>query len=120
MNLTPSKLEYFLSEKNDYLVVSFLGAMNKLTAPEIEKCLEEAMARQARKFVLNFHDVIQVEPGAIAPLVRFQKALRDRPGEVRVCFLKPVFQRYLIDSGAIRPAEIAPNLLEALQSLTRG
>lgn len=116
MNLTPSKLQYFLSEKNDYLVVSFVGAMNKLTAPDIEKCLEEVLPKNARKFVLNFHDVIQVEPGAIAPLVRFQKAMRDKPGEVRVCFLKPTFQRYLIDSGAIRPAEIAQNLLEALQS----
>jgi len=110
------KLEYFISEKNDFLVVSFLGAMTKLTAPIIEKCIAEVITASAKKTVLNFHDVIQIEPGAIAPLVRLQKAVREKPGDLRLCFIKPVFLQYLHEAGAIRPAEISDNLLLALQS----
>jgi anti-anti-sigma regulatory factor len=112
------KLVYFLSEKNDFLVVSFVGFMNKTTAKAIEVCHEEVLKARARFVVLSFHDIQQLEPGAVPALVRLQRMIREKPGgEVRICFLHPSFQKFLQDSGAIRPNELSNNLLAALQSL---
>ncbi len=118
MNVQPPKLDYFISIKQDFLVVSFIGSMNKNTAAVIEKCREEVIASPARFVVLNFHDVIQLEPGAVPSIVRLELAVREKPGELQLCFLHPHFLKFLHDSGAIRPSEVSDNLLNALQSFS--
>ncbi len=115
----PQSLEYFVSEKQAFLVVSFLGSMTKLTSRVLEKCQSEILQSEAKRFVLSFHDVTQLEPSAIPFLVRMQKALRDKGAEIRVCFLKPEFKKLLIEAAAVRTPEVMANLIEALQSFKK-
>ncbi len=112
------KLEYFVSEKNDYLVVSLLGTLAKNTMVTLEKVQMEISKSSARQVVLNLHDLTRVEVGGIPGIVRLQKLIRDRPNShLRLCFLRPDIYKSLAEAGAVRPAEMADNLLEALKDL---
>src|SRR5689334_11659007 len=102
---SPGGLEFFISEKQDFLVVALLGTINKANAPLIEKCQLEVLTHSASYVVLSLHDVTQLDTGGIPALVRFQKAIRDKPAELRICFVKPEFHKILNGAGAIRPNE---------------
>lgn len=118
MNLDTEGLEYFVSAKPPFLVVSFVGAMTKASMPILEKCLTELdTKKELMLFVLNLHDVSRIETVALPPLTKMQKSVRDRNGLVRVCFLKPDLRHYLIEKAAIREGEIEANLIEALTNL---
>jgi anti-anti-sigma regulatory factor len=110
------KLEYFISEKNGYLVLSMVGSITKATLGVFERAQMELRKCEAQYIVLNFHDITRLDISGVPALVRLQKSLRERPAELRICFLKPDFLRMLVEAGAVRPPELADNLLEALRS----
>jgi anti-anti-sigma regulatory factor len=111
------RLEYFLSEKQGIVVVAFLGALSKATEAVVARCQSDIEAKaDLRAVVLTFHDIERIEPSGIPSLVRLQRAARDRT-ELKLCFLKPVFQRQLLESGAIRPPEVEDSLINALRNL---
>jgi anti-anti-sigma regulatory factor len=97
------KLDYFISRKQDFFVVSFVGALSKSTSEVLEKCQDEISASTERFYVLNFHDVSQIDISGVPSLVRLQKEVRDQ-------------EKLLIGAGAIREDEVTGNLLRALQS----
>jgi anti-anti-sigma regulatory factor len=111
------RLEYFLSEKQGILVVAFLGALSKATEAVVARCQGEIEARNGlQAVVLTFHDIERLEPSGIPSLVRLQRAARERAA-LRLCFLKPAYQKQLMDSGAVRPNELEDSLINALRSL---
>jgi anti-anti-sigma regulatory factor len=119
LSTTEAKLEFFVSEKNHFLVISLLGTLTKTTLPVLEKIQDELAQRDAKLIVLNCYDLHRVEVGGVPGIVRLQKMIRDRPStHLRICFLKPDISKFLMESGAVRPNELCNNLLEALKDLT--
>jgi anti-anti-sigma regulatory factor len=113
------KLEYFISEKQSFLVISLLGTVTKATIPAIDRCRDEALKSKASNVVISLHDVNTVEISGVPALIRLQKAMRDKPAELRLAFLKPSTAKSLLEAGAVRPDELADNLLAALQSFQK-
>src|SRR4051812_36730022 len=112
------KLEYFISEKNGYLVLSFVGDLTKATIGVCEKALLEISRLKPRFIVLNFHDLTRLDVSGIPTLVRMQKSLRERPAELRLCFMKPDIRKMMTEAGALRPAEFVSTLVDALRSFS--
>jgi anti-anti-sigma regulatory factor len=117
MSLDLNGLEYFLSEKTPFLVVSFVGVMSKSESDVIEQCQVEIEKRGGKLVAISLHDVKKIDAIAYPPLVKLQKSIRDRGGFVRVCFVRPELRRVLAERAVIRDHEISPNLLEALEAL---
>ncbi len=115
--ITANELSYLLSEKGPLLVISFLGPMTKAHEGVFAQCQEEIREKTAPFTVISLHDITVMDYQGIAAFVRFQKAVRDKPSSLRICFLKPEFKALLNERGAIRPNELAGNLREAIESL---
>ena len=109
-------LQYFISEKDSFLVVSFVGPISRETIPVLEKCKAEIAQSAAKKIVINFRDVTDVGLHGIGPLIQLQKVCRDKGG-YRICSVRPDLKKFLDEKGAIRGDELVPNLREALLAL---
>src|SRR5437016_5019510 len=114
MSVGPGQLEYLISEKEPYLVVTFIGEMTKSTIDALEKCHTVLSGRNDILFVLNMRDVSKIETLALAPLVKLQKTLRDKKGAMRICALRPDLAKFLLEKAAIRDNELENNLTAAL------
>ena len=114
--ITAKELTYLLSEKGPLLVVSVLGPVTKAYEETLTKCQDEIKAKPARFAVINLHDVTVMDYQGIAAFVRFQKAIRDKPCALRICFVKPDLKKILEERGAFRPNELTGNLREAIES----
>jgi anti-anti-sigma factor len=110
------KLEYFLSEKQQFLVVSLVGSLTKSTQAEIQKCEDAILASAAKYIVLNFHDLKEMDLTGIRPLVQLQKRIREKPAQMRLCFVKTEIFNILDGAAAIRPQELCGDLVQALKS----
>lgn len=109
-------LDYFISQKDGYVVVCFIGAMSRTTTEVLELCQKELLETAAANVVLSFHYVSEVEVSAFPPLVKLQRTIRDRAQNLRVCQLKPEIKKLLLQAAAIRFEELFESLSEALHS----
>src|SRR5690242_14895253 len=101
------KLEYLISMKGDYLVVSLSGWITKSTAQEIEKCQAEISKNNVKFVVLNFKGVDRIDIGGVPALIRMQKSVRDLKRELRICCISPDVEKSLLETGAGRVNEMA-------------
>lgn len=113
-------LSYLISEKGPLLVISLVGPMTKPQEGVLAKCQEAIAASPTKLTIISFHDVTTMDYQGIAAFVRLQKAVRDKPSALRICFVKPEFKKLLDERGAIRPNEIALNLRDAIESFKNG
>lgn len=116
MEKEDKKLDWFISENGKYLVISFVGSILETTGKRLQECEDEINRRSATRIVLNFFNVDEMSRGAIRPLARLEKIIRDKPANLRLCFLKPDHEKLLIWEGVARPDEIMENLVIALKS----
>ncbi len=110
-------LEFFISEKAQFIVISLSGPLDQTADETLARCQAEALAYSGSLFVLNMRAVEQIDSRAIPPLVRLQKALREKPGILRVCFLSKELKDRLLEKAALREAEVTADLMDALSSL---
>ena len=111
------ELEYFISEKGDFLVVSFVGIMTKNTITVLEECLSEVEKSESKSVVLNFHDVTELTRSTHRILSQIQAAIRKKRGKIRICFINPKYKKELIDLVIIREGEVVENLKQAIMDL---
>jgi anti-anti-sigma regulatory factor len=111
------ELEYFISEKGSFLVLSLMGPLTKNSKGTLDKCKSEVLQSQTKNVIISLHDVPYTDPGAVPPLVQLQMAIRQKPAQLRVCFVRPDLQKFLLEKAAIRNEEITSNLQAALHSL---
>ena len=113
---TVEKFEYFLSEKQQFLVVSLVGTLTKATHGEIQKCEEAILASSAKCIVLNFHEFKGMDLTGIRPLAQLQKCIREKPAQLRLCFVNTDIYSMMDRVGAVRAQEICEDLVQALKS----
>lgn len=114
------EFDYFISEKNEFLVVSFLGKIDNNCLDKLSNLKQEILSKEQVKFVvLNFRDSIDIVGEAIQAFTHFQKDIRAKPAELRVCGLNPNIKDKLIRLGLLRGNEIVDNLNVAIQSLAK-
>lgn len=115
------ELTYFIAEKGSVLVVSFVGSLNRESPLVLEKCLGEILAKPAADAViLHFREVPDQLCGSILPtFARLQKAIRAKPAQLRLSGLRPTPKKFLIDQGLVRLEELANNVSDALESLSK-
>src|SRR3989344_8533899 len=112
-------LDYLIAEKNQIIVISFVGEMTKDQVVSIERCTGEITAKSFSFAVLNFRDTKEIDHDALRPLNLLQQSIRQKPAELRLCGLNPKMKEYLLVRGTIRDSETRDNLQEALKSMNQ-
>lgn len=112
------QLTYFLSEKKNILVVTFVGPLVRGSAHILEKCIQELSKREATWVILNLRDVPGTVDRSVFPaFARLQKNVRDRKACLRMSALHPSLRLALDEQGLVRADETSDSLAEALSSL---
>lgn len=106
------KLEYFFAEKDNFVLVLFVGAINEENLPTLAKFEKELMEKNARCCAFYFRDVIEMHMGTTPALIRLQENARAKFGKILLSSLKPSFKDILLQRGIIRRNELTDNLLE--------
>ncbi len=113
----PEKLEYFISEKGPFLVVSLNGTIAKNTTPVLDECREKITQANTKKVILSLHDVSRIDLNGLPALAQLQQAVRSKPATLRLCFIKKDVAQTLFDKAIVRKDEVTMDLKEALESL---
>lgn len=111
------EFQYLIAASPPFLVVSFVGQMNKDHLNKMEQCEREIFTHENLKYIiLYFRDVPNVTMDAIPFLTSLQMKIRTSR-QLKICSLKPELKEKLNKLGVIRASELCNNLQEALQLL---
>jgi anti-anti-sigma regulatory factor len=110
-------LRYFFSAKDDLLVISLSGVFDRGSAEILKECLASMPTTPLQFVIFNLADVSEADRPGASEFIRFQKELRERPLRLKVCAMSPGLKEVLDGFGALRSAEVAINLVEAIKSL---
>jgi len=109
-------LEYFISQRNDLLVIALMGSLNRQGERVLEECRERVASASPRKVVLHLQGLEdRIELGSVPAFARFAKALRETPAELRLSSVHPRLVALLNSKGLLRPAEVSKTLEEAIR-----
>lgn len=111
------EFQYFISEKNGFVVASLVGQLDQNCLAKLEEMSADVSGHQFRKLILNFRDVSGVTGDAVPAIARLQRLAREREADLRVCGLRPEVKDRLHREGILRPHELTDNLQTALQSM---
>ena len=113
----PFEFQYFISEKNGFVVASLVGMMENGALERFEQLAQDIFKNDFSKLVLNFRDVSGISTELIPHFAKLQKSAREKQAELRICGLKPEIRERLSKAGILRPHELTDNLQTALQSM---
>lgn len=113
-----NNFEYLLSDKNSFLVVTFVGSIDIQAVEKLAR-LQDAIAlnKNAKFVILNFRDVSGISREVFPQIIQIQKAIREKPAELKICGFSSELRERIANTGIIRSLEMAANLQEAIQSL---
>ncbi|MBI3534102.1 MAG: hypothetical protein HY072_01270 [Deltaproteobacteria bacterium] len=94
------KVDFFISEKDKYVVVSFQGQIGRTFEQTLLECWKHISKTQADQIILNFHDVTQFDKHGLSAFVRFEKQVREKPAQLRICFVNHPLYKFLNDEGS--------------------
>jgi anti-anti-sigma regulatory factor len=113
----PFAFQYFISEKNGFVVASLVGFLEASSVERFEQLSLDIFKSEFTKLVINFRDVSTLAPEMIPVFARLQKSARDKHAHLRICGLKPDIKERLNKAGILRPHELTDNLQAALKSM---
>jgi anti-anti-sigma regulatory factor len=111
------EFQYFISEKNGFVVASLVGLLEEAAMKRFEQLNEDIFKIDFSKLVINFRDVSGISNEIIPLFARLQKQARAKQADLRICGLKPDLKERLNRAGILRPHEQSDNLQAALQSM---
>ena len=113
----PFEFQYFISEKNGFVVASLVGLIEASSVERFEQLSLDILKADFSKLVINFRDVSGLSQDLIPVFAKLQKNARHRQADLRICGLKPEIKDRLHRAGILRPHELSDNLQTALQSM---
>jgi hypothetical protein len=111
------EFQYLVAANAPFLVVTFVGPMDKNSLDMLALCEKEIMMAENIKYVvLYFRDVPVVTADVIPFFTALQMKIRAQY-TLKICSLRPEVKEKLTKLGIIRGLEVCNNLQEALQVL---
>ena len=109
------KFEYSVLKTSSVVVVSLSGEVVYTALEALERCRQEVLAFQDARFVVfDFGRVRNLTMDAVPAFTEFQKNLRAKGMELRLCAITEGLKTKLVNLGIVRQAEITASLKEGL------
>jgi anti-anti-sigma regulatory factor len=117
MENSTSEFQYFVAANAPFLVVSFVGRIDKDCLDKLEKAEAEMNSQENLKYIiLYFREVPNVSLEAISALTGMQRRIREKY-QLRICSLRPDLKQRLIRMGVVRGLELTDNLQSTILDL---
>lgn len=116
MNDNSKDFTYKITSKNDFVVVSFKGQMNKHAKDQLETCLQELISFDSKIIILLFKDIPTIDGAVLRQLTLIQQEIRKKNKRLALTGLSTILKNFLYDKGIIRLNEIHPSLEELLNA----
>lgn len=110
------KFEYEIKSKNDLLIVTLKGALNKEAQAKLETLNQEILSAKAKINVLYFRDVLSADSTVFRHLTLIQQNSRSENKKLFVIGLTTSLKQLLNEKGIIRINETKNTLEEVLTS----
>lgn len=91
-------MEINSSKKNNWLVLSIVGRLDTVTAPDFDKYVSGVDANET-KIALELSEVSYLSSAGLRSLLKLSKALKAREGELVLCSPVEMVQEVLEESG---------------------
>lgn len=109
-----------ITEKGDYCVLSFFGAIGANAAQCFRNCMQEIEKMSSKYFILDFKYVEDIARSFDRSLVQLKlHVVNDRKGLIKFCNIKPKLKHDLFSIGTIKSDEISETPKDALHSIMK-
>ncbi len=95
-------------------VVKVTGRVDSLTAPDLDKTLENLLAMDRSQIVVDLQEVEYMSSAGLRALVAANKAAHKSGGEVRLAQLSPRVHEVIDLAGLMPVFNIHPDVVEAV------
>lgn len=112
-------LQYHITEKQGYLILSIAGALKKECWTSLGKLMSELHEKHPDYIILTLGDVSLCEESGIEGLIQLQAQARKEAKAISLCQLQPQVLNYLRSHHAIEETEIEEDLLVALSRVAK-
>ncbi len=110
---------FFLNSKRAIVVITFVGELRASCSIPLKECVSQISEIKAAQFVvLNFLSVRSITEDSIEPLSQAISILRANYNFF-TCGISKLSERLLVEHGIFRENENFPDLLAALQAISR-
>lgn len=110
---------YTISKTSSILVASMSGKINQSSLEKFQQFHDEILTESTIRFVLlDMSQLTGITLDGIPGLVNFQRALRSKGIEIKLCGMEDSLRDKLNKLGVIRSSEISPSLKVAVQALS--
>jgi anti-anti-sigma regulatory factor len=111
-------LSYNISGNDAVLIVNLSGKLDLGCSSAFQFIQQTILEKNnLQGVILNFAHVEAVTIDAFTTLTQFQKFIRAKPSELRLCSMKIHIKEKMSRSGIVRKSEISETAKEAIYSL---
>jgi anti-anti-sigma factor len=112
-----SDFEIVTGEKEDILIVLFIGQIRAQEVSELEGLLSMLIEKTQTSIIISFRDVTQFLPAAHGAFTRIQTSLRKAGKLLALASFRPEIKSMLLQAGVLRESEIFNNIPESWQAI---
>lgn len=105
---------YKIMTKNNFVIVTFRGQMNKQAKAQLEACLQDLLVFESKVIILLFKDVLAIDVSVLREIAFIQQEIRKKNRKLFLTGLKGSLKTFLYDKGVIRLTEVQPSLEDIL------
>jgi len=106
------------SKVDEVMIISVIGTIDAITAPEVSESINLQIANNEVKLVMDFSRVNYTSSAGLRVLLGAIKETRAKNGDIRLANLQPDVKKILTLSGFTNILNIYPNLESAVKSYT--
>ena len=120
--MTGSELDYFVTYKNEILIVTIFGEINSTSLPIFTECIKEinSIEDTCSFIVLYMRDVSQVTKDSLGIFSKFLENLKKlTPDKFKICSAKPSLRVLFLDSNITTKDVFTNNLKETTLELLK-
>lgn len=105
---------YKIVTKNDFVIVTFKGQMNRHAKEQLETCLQELSSYESKIVILLFKDIAAIDSSVLGELAFIQQEVRKKNQHLFLAGLSRKFKKFLFEKGVLRLKETKPSLEDIL------
>ena len=106
-----------INEKNDITIINLAGNLDTNTSPEVEKIVNELIAADKNKIIIDLSDTGFVSSAGLRIFLSTAKQLTAKGGVFKICSPNDVVKEILDMSGFSTILDVRSNLEEAVTSM---
>lgn len=92
---------YKIMTKNNFVIVTFRGQMNKQAKAQLEACLQDLLVFESKVIILLFKDVLAIDVSVLREIAFIQQEIRKKNRKLFLTGLKGSLKHFFMAKGLL-------------------